>query len=529
MADILNAAQLNTQSPPDPAPPVPEPIAPEPTTPEPSTDSLIVPPPPPSSPPPEQQKQKEAPPFEKSKPKSRVGALLAGLLLLVITLPILVVFVKQQVEIRSRATGGVCTAPDVCLPVSSCNLSNREPGEGTCTGPYSCCGAVIKTTKDLCAQGDTYCVNTDTVAICKSDKSGYDNTSCGTNTTCSTAEGRCIPKPTKTPETPATTPKGTDAPKTVKPPTNTCAGANQPCCQSLGNYTTLNCQVGLTCVDDTCVKPPTNTCAGANQPCCQSLGNYTTLNCQAGLTCNSSNICVTTSGGGTLTCECNPNTQSNCSSTYTGSPEKCVSGGCNSSGNNSGNWLSCSLTDTCIYDNRVPKCVGTQMCDVPVGEMGWLDDSCKGKAGGTNTTSCPLPHYCTTIGTCIKNGTCTPAGMSNTNCHTDASCGGNTPTTTPTKTPTPTTNPQCISLIAYDTNGNALSAGDLNALHVGDTITLAFAPGGAATKVHFRVNAGAWTESTTKNTNGQFTWTYTLENVTDFLIEAQWFDGTVWH
>ena len=557
MADILDAAQSNTQSPLDPAPPVPEPMAPEPTTPVPSTDSLIVPPPPPSSPPPEQPKQKEVSSFEKPKPKSRMGALLAGLLLLVITLPILVVFVKQQMEIRSRATsagtpcqiisgkesniscqntcsgitnantcnaqsscchwisdttsppactspnvcmsssqcdnaGGstvtgsscsnpgiiccnragastqTCDPPDTCLPVSSCDLANRAKGTtGSCIGPYSCCGAVITT--DNCAQGDTYCVDSTHVAACKTDKNGYTNTACATGWTCDGTQKRCI--------------------------------------------------------------PPKNTCASLNQPCCASLGDLTSLNCQVGLTCNSSNICVSTSGGGTLTCECNSNTQNNCSSAYTGSPEKCVSGGCNSSGNNTGHWLSCSLTDACIYDNRVTKCVGTQLCDVPVGEMGWQDDSCKGKAGGTNTSSCALPHYCTTNGTCIKNGTCTPAGMSNTNCHTDPSCGGNTPTTTPTKTltPTPTNNPQCISIIAYDKNGNALSVSELNALHVGDTITLAFAPGGAATKVHFRVNAGTWTESTTKNTNGQFTWTYTLENVTDFLIEAQWFDGTVWH
>ncbi|MCX6791804.1 MAG: hypothetical protein NT149_02085 [Candidatus Gottesmanbacteria bacterium] len=111
--------------------------------------------------------------------------------------------------------------------------------------------------------------------------------------------------------------------------------------------------------------------------------------------------------------------------------------------------------------------------------------------------------------------------MPNKNCHADASCAGNTPPPTPTP-------PQCINIIAYK-DGNALSQDELNALQPGDMITLAFAPGGAATKVRFRVNAGAWNETTTKNANGQFTWDYTLENVTDFTIDAQWFDGSVWN
>jgi hypothetical protein len=78
-------------------------------------------------------------------------------------------------------------------------------------------------------------------------------------------------------------------------------------------------------------------------------------------------------------------------------------------------------------------------------------------------------------------------------------------------------------------DGNALSASELAALQPGDTITLAFAPGGAATKVRFRVNSGSWNETTTKNANAQFIWNYTLTNTTSFTIEAQWFDGSVWH
>jgi hypothetical protein len=155
--------------------------------------------------------------------------------------------------------------------------------------------------------------------------------------------------------------------------------------------------------------------------------------------------------------------------------------------------------------------------------MGWIDNNCSVTKCNDNNN----PYYCTTpvgnnVSTCIRNGECTPVGMSPTSCNVDARCGGRN---TPNPTPTPT---QCINIIAYK-DGNALSQAELNALSPGNTITLAFAPGGAATKVRFRVNSGTWSQTTTKNANGQFIWNYTLENVTNFIIEAQWFDGSVWH
>jgi hypothetical protein len=69
----------------------------------------------------------------------------------------------------------------------------------------------------------------------------------------------------------------------------------------------------------------------------------------------------------------------------------------------------------------------------------------------------------------------------------------------------------------------------LAALQPGTTITLALAPGGAATQVRFSVNGGSWNTTTTKNANGQFIWNYTLDNSTSFTITAQWFDGTNWN
>lgn len=120
---------------------------------------------------------------------------------------------------------------------------------------------------------------------------------------------------------------------------------------------------------------------------------------------------------------------------------------------------------------------------------------------------------------CQVHGACDVKAL---NC--SGSCAGGTPVT-------PTTAPQCVNIVAYK-DGNALSQSDLTGLQPGQTITLAFAPGGAATKVRFRVNStndADWHETTTKNSNAQFTWDYTLANATSFNIEAQWFDGSAWH
>lgn len=309
MADILDAAQSTTQTPPEPTPPVPEPPM--------ESDSLIIPPAEqpatPSTPTPPQNIP------EKPKKKSHVGILVAGLLLLIITIPILTVYMKQQNDIRSRAAG---------------------------TGPWN---------------------------------EGVYATSTPTPTTTSTP-----------------------------PPTITCI---------FDDWNTA-----LTCI------------------------------------------------------------------------------------NVNGQW---------------------QWCNPPKGEMGWLvDHDCTTDKCDDNNN----PYYCIHSGTnyaCIKSGTCTPTNVQPKNCHTGSGCGSTGNTSTPTATTTVA--PQCTAIVAYDTSGNALSQSDLNALKPGATITLAFAPGGAATKVRFNVNSGAWNETTTKNANGQFTWNYTLNNTTSFTITVQWFDGTNWN
>jgi hypothetical protein len=186
MADILDAAQSNTpaspvggQPPsgttplsdvppsPPPPPPEPEPIPPSPAggTPDPSPepvnsselpttnlDSLIIPPPGesavptsssvPSPPAPEEPKQDEVKSSDKPKKKKGLGILLAGLLLLVITLPILLIFVRQQIEIRSRALVGPYPYPSttpIITPtpiLGSCTTTMGWPG--TCTLQSNC-------------------------------------------------------------------------------------------------------------------------------------------------------------------------------------------------------------------------------------------------------------------------------------------------------------------------------------------------------------------------------------------------------
>lgn len=71
---------------------------------------------------------------------------------------------------------------------------------------------------------------------------------------------------------------------------------------------------------------------------------------------------------------------------------------------------------------------------------------------------------------------------------------------------------------------------DPSTLQAGDKIVLA-ASGDKTTKAHFRVNGGTWTESSTKNANGEYVLDFTIPTaVTNFTIEAEIFgtDGK-WH
>lgn len=106
----------------------------------------------------------------------------------------------------------------------------------------------------------------------------------------------------------------------------------------------------------------------------------------------------------------------------------------------------------------------------------------------------------------------------------------NTPTPTRVNTPTPTLPPiisQCNSIKIYK-NGQVVS--NPSTLRPGDRVVLAVA-GGNATKGRIRVNGGAFTETTTKNTAGEYIVNYTIaQNVTRFVIEAEIFGrDNIWH
>lgn len=178
-----------------------------------------------------------------------------------------------------------------------------------------------------------------------------------------------------------------------------------------------------------------------------------------------------------------------------------------------------------------------------IGNRGQLGCSCNvstGDASGgcSSGLGCSAPNG--TTGFCAQTGgqtpcyrTICPVGYSCNGSGSGAYCTSNSPTGSGgggggggnNSTPAP----QCISIVAYDSSGNALNSTQLAALQPGQTITLAYAPGGAATQVRFQVNSEGWNQTTTKNANGQFTWPYTIENMSSFSIQAQWFDGTNWN
>ncbi len=95
-------------------------------------------------------------------------------------------------------------------------------------------------------------------------------------------------------------------------------------------------------------------------------------------------------------------------------------------------------------------------------------------------------------------------------------------------TPTPTTGtaPVCQNIKLYK-NGTQVT--DLTTLRAGNDVVLAVKGNLSPTKAHFRVNGGAWTETTTTNSSGEFTWAYTIpDDVTEFVIEGEVFTNGAW-
>lgn len=137
------------------------------------------------------------------------------------------------------------------------------------------------------------------------------------------------------------------------------------------------------------------------------------------------------------------------------------------------------------------------------------------------------------------SGTCCLPGYS---CHpTKPGCWGGTeptrrppgnPDPTPTtpigrNTPTPTSiAPICVNIKIYK-GGTQVSP---STLRPGDNVVLAVKGNLTPTKARFRINGGAFEETTTKNASDEFTLNYTVpDGVPSFVIEAEVFTNGAFH
>jgi hypothetical protein len=83
---------------------------------------------------------------------------------------------------------------------------------------------------------------------------------------------------------------------------------------------------------------------------------------------------------------------------------------------------------------------------------------------------------------------------------------------------------QCTNIKIYK-NGTEVNP---STLQPGDNITIAVA-GTNATKARITINGATPVETSTKNTNNEYTLPYTLpQNVTSFLLTAEVYIGGVW-
>jgi hypothetical protein len=133
---------------------------------------------------------------------------------------------------------------------------------------------------------------------------------------------------------------------------------------------------------------------------------------------------------------------------------------------------------------------------------------------------------------CVEGYVCNPSG------------NGCVPGTPPTHTPgghnptnTPSTNVGECSAVKIYKGGAAVTPSSLDP---GDAVKLAVSGSNGPTKAHFRMNGVQlpgdtdtdpnWTETTTKNSAGEFVVNYTIPTtgVTDFVMEAEVFVDGVW-
>lgn len=130
-----------------------------------------------------------------------------------------------------------------------------------------------------------------------------------------------------------------------------------------------------------------------------------------------------------------------------------------------------------------------------------------------NAKTCCLPGY-----------TCGPDGIG---CYREGG-GGDDNGDDDTVEPTPTASivPVCQNIKIYK-NGAQVTP---STLLPGDVVTLAVKGNLSPTKSRFRINGGAWQETTTKNASNEYTLSYTIpDGVPDFVIEGEVFTNGAWH
>lgn len=470
--DILDAAQKKIDEAASPAiPPEPDPLPmdnPDPvkTVLEPTAVTVA---------PEESPAQIEAPVATRPPKKTKLGPILAVLLLLFVTIPTAVYFVAQQRELADSRSQAVS-----CLPLSDCggNLGKLCTG---CPGySYSygkCCKTVVPPPNTPKPPPPSDCRLT----------------GCTGGQTCESvgANWKCVagaPTPTKPPPAGGSCTQCTDQYKCVPV-------ANIQGCDSNKNVCESNFDCGGT--------GPSPSPKDTNVSCTACIDQYqcktikSPPNCRPELNaCDNNFDCGGT--GPSPTPKITPQTN-NCSQV------KCTSTSCTV-----GNMYDGTGASNCVVWRY--KCPNNW----PAGK-GCQENGTAGRSGsfsGCGTEQIDI--YCPVCG--IGSGQMFISKFNQGSC----GGGGNTPNPTPT---TPVTSFQCQSIKIYK-NGAVFT--DYSSLRAGDQITIAVV-GATATKARIRVNGAAWTETSTKNASGEFTLNYTIASgVTSFTFEAEVYRNGVW-
>lgn len=534
MPDILDAAQTNSQSagvnpvptnplapPPPPPEPVPEPVMPPPVeppappmAPSTSTDSLIVPPasvePPPEptvEPPPiTEEPTPPPPPPAPQEPKKKKGMnpalIIAGFLMLFITIPLVYFGVKQQQEIRSRATE--CTTDK--------HLCTCNAGSGCVANSITC---------------DTYCGGSGNVV-----GGGGGGGTSGGGTSCATTGQVCGGATGK----------------------SCCTGVCDPDtrkCTSPGQMTFKECpsknSSAYTALLEKC------------SPVCDNSAGQWECPSSGGCLKNQGYIVLLNTCKGWVSCD---NGQWACHISPTSPPSSnCLQNGCTGSdtgkicqrGTNGNYSCVVNLAVSCAPLATKPTCGCAVICDQKTQE--WqCPSTCTGRP---NVTQGPIPeckpgettddnqNINAAKSNCAKD--CNPNWPEDTTCPASANfhaisedahrkrfcykCsggggGGNTPKPTD-KTPKPPG--QCILIKVYNAAGNVLTKAQLSKLKPGTIITFAIKPPVAVTKVRYKVNEEPY-EETTEKKNGEFIYEYEIpEDVDSFTVTAQAFWRNNWY